>query len=90
VPTRIIRRCGLSLAVLIAGCALPGSRSDLETTPSVSHPEPVATPAQNDACNRDRRGCMYEGPYEQGERQYAEEEARRLNRAELKRLRSQW
>ncbi len=30
---------------------------------------------------------MYEGRYESGERDYAEEEARRLNRAALQRLR---
>lgn len=32
------------------------------------------------------RSCMYEGSYESGERDYAEQEARRLNQAALERL----
>ncbi|MCD0501667.1 hypothetical protein LPZ50_01465 [Bordetella petrii] len=39
-------------------------------------------------CTWYRSGCMYEGSYEEGEREYAEEEAQRLNRAQLQRLRS--
>lgn len=38
-------------------------------------------------CYGNRSSCMYEGRYESGERRYAEEEARRLNRAALQRLR---
>lgn len=38
-------------------------------------------------CYGNRSSCMYEGRYESGERSYAEEEARRLNRAALQRLR---
>ncbi|TEA75658.1 hypothetical protein ERD78_09440 [Allopusillimonas soli] len=39
------------------------------------------------ACKRDRSSCMYEGRYEPGERGYAEEEAKRLNKAASARLR---
>ena len=38
-------------------------------------------------CVRDRSSCMHEGRCEQGERAYAESEAKRLNRAQLERLR---
>lgn len=34
-------------------------------------------------------GCMYEGSYEPGEEKYAEEEAKRLNRQQLERLKQQ-
>ncbi|WP_419761609.1 hypothetical protein [Achromobacter pulmonis] len=34
-----------------------------------------------------RSSCIYEGKYEAGERDYAEDEAKRLNRAEMERLR---
>ncbi len=34
-----------------------------------------------------RSKCMYEGSYEPGEREYAEEEAARLNKAASRRLR---
>ena len=35
-------------------------------------------------CTWDRDGCLYEGSYEPGEREFAEEEARRLNKAQLR------
>lgn len=38
-------------------------------------------------CQWNRSSCMYEGAYEPGEGSYAEEEARRLNRAASERLR---
>jgi len=37
-------------------------------------------------CTWNRSGCMYEGSYEQGEEQYAEEEARRLNKQQQRRM----
>jgi hypothetical protein len=37
-------------------------------------------------CAWSRSRCMYEGSYESGERDYAEQEARRLNQAALERL----
>ncbi|MGE8601769.1 Uncharacterised protein [Bordetella trematum] len=45
-----------------------------------------SSPPKND-CVSNRKACLYEGAYEPGERQYAEDEARRLNQAELARLR---
>lgn len=35
-------------------------------------------------CTWNRDACMYEGAYEPGEEAYAEKEARRLNRAQLR------
>jgi len=35
-------------------------------------------------CTFNRQGCIYEGSYEPGEEQYAEEEARRLNKAQMR------
>ena len=37
-------------------------------------------PGGGGECRWNRSSCMYEGSYEPGEREYAEEEARRLNR----------
>jgi hypothetical protein len=38
-------------------------------------------------CRFDRSDCMYEGKYEAGERDWAEDEAARLNRESTRRLR---
>ncbi|MFA5665252.1 hypothetical protein [Castellaniella sp.] len=48
-----------------------------------------ASPAHvsSNACRLDPQSCMFDGQYEPGERQFAEEEARRLNRAQVERLR---
>jgi hypothetical protein len=35
-------------------------------------------------CTFNRQACMYDGSYEPGEEQYAEEEARRLNKAQMR------
>ena len=45
-----------------------------------------ATPVTNE-CRWNRSGCLYDGKYEAGEKEYAEEEAARLNRQQLERLR---
>lgn len=42
--------------------------------------------AQANECERNRSRCIYEGSYEPGERDYAEDEAARLNRASSARL----
>lgn len=71
----------LFLAAIVAGC---------------SSSNPPASAAQGDArivvtssqCEWDRSSCIYKGRYEPGERDYAEDEAKRLNRASLDRLRA--
>lgn len=35
-------------------------------------------------CTWNRDECLYEGPYEPGEEEYAEEEARRRNNAQIR------
>jgi len=73
---RRLGRCGaaVSLAALASAC-------------SVIAPDTAA--GRDDACRWNRSSCMYEGPYEAGERDYAEEEAKRLNREQTERLRHQ-
>jgi len=70
-------RCGIALffAVLVAGCSSSG--------PSLTSPSRLFN-----ACTWNPGGCRYEGAYEPGEREYAEEEAKRLNRAQSVKLRS--
>lgn len=79
------RGAGILLAVLAAGCSStqPGA-----TSSATSNPASTASPSRaNDECKPNRRGCLYKGAYESGERGYAEQEAKRLNMAELERLR---
>lgn len=45
---------------------------------------------RNDECRGKRSSCMYEGKYDPNEREYAEEEAARLNKAEASRQRRGW
>ncbi len=69
----------LCFGALVAGCSvvdLGGILGSNSSTPS----------ARDGECSRNRSSCMYEGSYEPGERDYAEEEARRLNRASLEKL----
>ncbi len=67
-------RCGAALlfAVLVSGCSS-------SSVPGFS--------ALANECTWNRKACLYEGAYEPGERDYAEQEARRLNQAALGRLR---
>ncbi|KNE25063.1 MULTISPECIES: hypothetical protein [Achromobacter] len=71
----------LMLAGLVAGCSsiLPGSSEPASAAAS----ERVVS----DNCKFLRSRCIHEGSYDAGERDYAELEARRLNQAELQRLR---
>lgn len=65
-------RIGASLVfvILISGCA-SGSRG---------------TVSRDGQCGWSPGSCMYDGAYEPGERDYAEQEARRLNQAQVQRL----
>lgn len=68
-----LSRCSVAvfLAALVSGCSLMGSGAS----------------DRAGECRWNRSSCMYEGRYEPGERDYAEEEAARLNRASSVRLR---
>lgn len=71
----------LLLAALGSGCAsiLPESSSSSSSA--------VSDRVVSDDCKFFRSRCIYEGSYDAGERSYAEQEAKRLNKAELERLR---
>lgn len=65
-------RCGVALflAALASGCA------------STHH----GPSSRSSACRLNPSSCMYNGQYEPGERGYAEDEAKKLNNAESRRL----
>lgn len=68
-----LSRCGLALflAALVSGCSMIG----------------LGDSDRGDECKWNRGSCLYEGAYEPGEEDYAEQEAKRLNRAASQRLR---
>src|SRR3546814_5179414 len=76
---RTLSRCGAALffAALVSGCSVLDFGSD-------SGPR-AGTASSSDgdgACRWNRSNCMHEGRYEPGERDYAEQEAKRLNQAQ--------
>lgn len=78
-----LRRVGamLFMAALVAGCS---STRNPESAASDGDARVVTTSLE---CRVNRSACIHEGRYESGERQYAEDEARRLNQASVDRLR---
>ncbi|HAP27825.1 MAG TPA: hypothetical protein DCR74_19875 [Achromobacter sp.] len=77
-------RCGAALffVALVAGC------SSSKPTPAEKASMMETTPARaSDECKANRKKCLHEGSYDVGERDYAEDEAKRLNLAESQRLR---
>ena len=70
---KLLSRCCFSLLIVafVSGCATSG----------------VGQPAFLNKCKWSPSSCMYEGSYEPGEREYAEQEAQRLNRAAYEKLR---
>ncbi len=66
------RAVALFLVAFVSGCS------------SFTGPE---TLSRGDDCKWNRSACIYEGAYEPGEKDYAEQEARRLNQAQSKKLR---
>ena len=74
---RIVIRSSVALgfAALVSGCFGGGG------------PAPARQTDRGGDCQWDRSRCLYEGSYEPGERAYAEQEAKDLNRAALEKLR---
>ncbi|MNL61296.1 hypothetical protein D3C87_1852030 [compost metagenome] len=70
---RMLIRCGaaLFLFALGSGCSLIG----------------LGDSGRTDECKWNRSSCLYDGGYEAGEEDYAEEEAKRLNKDAANRLR---
>lgn len=67
----------IALALSLSGCSVLGfDDSDRDSSSS-----------NGSGCQWNRSSCLYEGAYEPGERDYAEQEAKRLNQAALQRLR---
>jgi len=69
-------RCGaaLLLVVFVSACSSTPSRVSSRGYDRSSE------------CRLSRSSCLYEGAYEPGERDYAEQEAKRLNQAESVRV----
>lgn len=73
---------GLFLATLVSGCSSVDKRDS----------DDVGVLDRSNPCLLAPGSCIYEGRYEAGETDYAEQEARRLNEAESLRIRrrSRW
>lgn len=78
----------LFFVAIVSGCSstktspeAPGRRAAASVSGS------KAASATGDRCTWNRSKCIFEGSYEPGERDYAEQEAKRLNMAEIQRLR---
>lgn len=77
------RGVALLFVVSVSGCSMFG--------PDDAERSAVSGRVVTDECKWNRSSCIYEGSYEADERDYAEEEARRLNREASRRLsRGSW
>lgn len=83
----LFSRCGVALfcVALVSGCSFTGPKASDTGVKALG--SGVQTSSRGDDCRRNRSGCIYEGAYEPRERDYAEQEAKRLNRAALERFR---
>jgi hypothetical protein len=81
---QMLSRCGavLFFVALVSGCS-----SVKPSTSSSAWSKRVTSNPTDPACKSSPRSCLYNGQYEPGERDYAEQEAKRLNDIELARLR---
>lgn len=79
-----LSRWGVAIfaAALMAGCSSSGPK-----TPDKGAAKSYSSTARAGGECASRSKCIYKGAYESGERNYAEAEAKRLNMAELERLR---
>ncbi len=75
----------LSMLMLISSCSLIGLEAP--ETGSASSKSAVDAPARSNDCRWNRSSCIHEGAYEPKEKDYAEQEAKRLNRIALEKLR---
>ncbi|WP_066452731.1 hypothetical protein [Castellaniella caeni] len=72
IPTTAYYGAALLLTALLSGCG--------------SAPERTSAVHRDTQCRLAPSSCQYNGAYEPGERDYAEEEARRLNQAQTAKL----
>ncbi len=75
----------LFLGAIISGCAFFGL-GPTKNGPNTSISGSQAS-GRSSECSWNRSRCMHEGSYELGERAYAEQEAKDLNRAALAKFR---
>ncbi|ETF00399.1 hypothetical protein W822_21800 [Advenella kashmirensis W13003] len=75
-PMRALTRYGFVLFLLTSAVGCGTSREEATSTASA----PITK-----ECSK-RSSCIFKGSYESGERKFAEEEARRLNKAQTLRL----
>ena len=82
-----LSRCGVALllVIIVSGCTVTGPEASHISTKTQD--SSVAASGRGNDCKRNRSSCIHEGSYEPTERDYAEKEAQRLNRAALDRLR---
>lgn len=78
---RLVFTSALISIFMISGCSLLPSNSTSNYRYTSSTKRPI------NECTFNVKSCGYEGSYEPGERQFALEEARRLNMASLEKLR---
>lgn len=79
------RGVALLFIALVAGCSSSGPKASDRSSSSSSSSYSSTARAGGECASRSK--CLYNGAYESGERDYAEAEAKRLNLAELERLR---
>jgi uncharacterized protein YceK len=79
-----LNRCGVApfFVALISGCSSVHSPASSGTSGRGVTSNPMEA-----QCRSNPRSCLYNGQYEPGERDYAEQEAKRLNQLESARLR---
>ncbi|WP_454688412.1 hypothetical protein [Achromobacter aloeverae] len=81
------RVVGLCLVALLAGCSSSGSTKDAGSDSASAFSSSSTSAAKSgNSCRSNRSSCLYNGAYEEGERDYAQQEAAKLNLAELQRL----
>lgn len=88
-PEKYFSRTSLRLLAVLFAAALLAACSSV--APRDSNRARIVGPHgkvdRTAACRSNPQSCSYEGNYESGERNFAVQEARRLNQAELERLR---
>jgi hypothetical protein len=75
----------LGFVALVSGCS--STKTGPGDTASAASGPRTAVSQSGSSCRSLLSRCGYEGSYDAGEKEYAEQEAKRLNAAELARLR---
>lgn len=84
--TSLLIRYGRGAAIVLSVAVLAGCAHGLHRSSSAGHAPDRQDTRISSEC-RLQSTCNYNGQYEPGERDFAEQEARRLNQAQVQRLR---